>query len=436
MGQLSFEIGPWLASNLPDLLERETLAPLTIRVGANPVAVTQVYDSAASTVREHINVPLYPLAHWLVVNWWRLRWEAGPPPQSARSNWLAAHSLASISGDTPWPPLTFSSDGESIHLVMQAERASDVATIRYTESVNVDIPVADFETAVDELVTAVLARLQARHIADEEFLELLGELREERRDRKESARCQWQAAAGLDPGSATSDWLSVVRALRSVAGGSAGDELLAVIPIAHGGLATVQRCMAAMKQSGVRVDLRALPPLQAYPKPGQLPWQRGAALARALRQHVGHPSGPLGSKVLEELISAHLPLDTSDGGSARALEGGFRNGVDGGKTSVLIGSERMTSQRFFAARLVAAALMSESQQHLLPVTKAMTAFQKAERSFAQELLCPWLDLEEYVDEHGTDDDALADAADHFEVSEYVVRNTLVNKGYEDRDILP
>lgn len=56
----------------------------------------------------------------------------------------------------------------------------------------------------------------------------------------------------------------------------------------------------------------------------------------------------------------------------------------------------------------------------------MTAFQKAEHSLAQELLCPWLDLRECVDGHGTDEGVLADAAEYSQLSKLVVRNALVN----------
>jgi hypothetical protein len=42
-------------------------------------------------------------------------------------------------------------------------------------------------------------------------------------------------------------------------------------------------------------------------------------------------------------------------------------------------------------------------------------------------LCPWRDLDAYTDEHGTSDDAMADAADYFSVREKLILTTLVNK---------
>ena len=66
-----------------------------------------------------------------------------------------------------------------------------------------------------------------------------------------------------------------------------------------------------------------------------------------------------------------------------------------------------------AHTLRGAALVSHADQHVLPGSNAGTALQKLERAFAQELLCPWRDLDEFTDEHGTDDEAIEAAADYF-----------------------
>jgi hypothetical protein len=111
----------------------------------------------------------------------------------------------------------------------------------------------------------------------------------------------------------------------------------------------------------------------------------------------------------------------------RGLRGGFRNSGAGGRVALLVTSRREDSQRFYLARLVAAALLSSPDQHVLPVSDVGTALQKLERSFAQELLCPWTDLDAFTDQNGTDDEGIADVAEHFAVSELVVRSALVNK---------
>jgi Zn-dependent peptidase ImmA (M78 family) len=86
--------------------------------------------------------------------------------------------------------------------------------------------------------------------------------------------------------------------------------------------------------------------------------------------------------------------------------------------------------------MIGAAHALGSDEHLVPVTRADSALQKLERSFAQELLCPWSALNAYTDEHGMHDEALIDAAEHFQVSEWLVRSTLVNRGKLSRHRLP
>lgn len=66
------------------------------------------------------------------------------------------------------------------------------------------------------------------------------------------------------------------------------------------------------------------------------------------------------------------------------LGGGFRNAVAGGRTRIVVTSSHPTSQRFYLARMIGAALVLAPDQHLVPVTTSYSALQKLERSFAQE----------------------------------------------------
>ncbi len=70
MAQLSFD-WDWMDApgvNGPELAA--TWARLRIKAGKS--TVTRVLDERAKTVREHLYVPLYPMAEWLAANWWFL----------------------------------------------------------------------------------------------------------------------------------------------------------------------------------------------------------------------------------------------------------------------------------------------------------------------------------------------------------------------------
>ena len=91
MPRLSFEVD-WVDAegvNGPEL--SATWASLRILAGES--VVTRVLDARAQTVRELVYVPLYPLAEWLVTNWWFLTRELGSPVEGERSRLPAAATL-------------------------------------------------------------------------------------------------------------------------------------------------------------------------------------------------------------------------------------------------------------------------------------------------------------------------------------------------------
>jgi Zn-dependent peptidase ImmA (M78 family) len=74
-------------------------------------------------------------------------------------------------------------------------------------------------------------------------------------------------------------------------------------------------------------------------------------------------------------------------------------------------------------------------ERLIPATDAKTSRQQFQRAFAQEFLCPFDALLEKINTTQPNDDDIAEAAAHFEVSPLMVRTTLVNKGELDRETL-
>jgi Zn-dependent peptidase ImmA (M78 family) len=67
------------------------------------------------------------------------------------------------------------------------------------------------------------------------------------------------------------------------------------------------------------------------------------------------------------------------------------------------------------------------------LTRAGTARQKLQRATAQEFLCPIEGLKSRLGLPYPDDEELAEAAEHYQVSALVVSNALVNKKLVDRD---
>lgn len=298
---LDFSVVGWLPGSGLTELERATLASLSIVAGADRGILTEVEDLSARTVRGHINVPAYPIARWLLVNFWRLRWE--PWRGEPASDWLESHSMAAIDGAHAWPALDFASDGDFVQLRLRAEGKADVAAIRYLREVNLEIPVLDFERAVFAFIDTVEGRVAGTLPGQKELIELREELVLEREDPKVAAACRLQAIAGIDPGAASPEWFGSVASIASEAGPTATDELLAVLPMIPEGLGGLETTVAAMRgaPTSIRLDwvpgrrdpwfrTRLVSRRRAREKrSGSFELRRRAASQRAPRSFVGRP---------------------------------------------------------------------------------------------------------------------------------------------------
>ncbi len=434
MRELEFNVLTWLGPADSASVEDATVASLAILVGSDQIPLTEVDDTIARTVRPHINVSAYALARWLLVNWWRLRWE--PSSKYPRRDWSQAHSLASIGGGYAWPPLQLSSDGQFLQLQIKAEAQADVSAVRYLRDLTVDVPAADFETAVEAFLDLVQGRLAGLSRKADELLELRAELCDERAKPHLAELCRLQALAGIDPGSAPPEWLDGAKTLVGIAGPVSGDELMAAVPNLKGGLGAAADVVGAMRISPTTVKFETVPSTTRAFRPGQLPWEKGAALATEMRHRLGVTSGPLTNAVLEQSLDVKLPLPSlASAGPVVSLQGGFRSGSQDGRTAVVV-RRAGVRQRFDLARIIGCAMLLGPDEHVLPVCDTGTALQKFQRSFAQELLCPWTELDAFTDDNGTDEDGVELAAKHFEVSQQVINTTLVNKRKVSRDRLP
>ncbi|HVZ36795.1 MAG TPA: hypothetical protein VG963_30430, partial [Polyangiaceae bacterium] len=117
------------------------------------------------------------------------------------------------------------------------------------------------------------------------------------------------------------------------------------------------------------------------------------------------------------------------------VSGAFRSDLDRNVCATAFHSSRANSRRFYVSRIIGHSLFAPSDR-LIAVTDAKTSTQQLQRSFAQEFLCPWRELEKYVRDNGDGEDAIADVANRYGVSEYVVLTTLVNRHAIGRTRLP
>ncbi len=416
MTRLSFE-HEWLESDGGDLPEVDaTLAQLLIKVG--DFVVTEVEHKRSRSVTHRIQVPLYPLAEWIVGNWWFLTSESAI---LGRESFDQRHSMKSAGYGYVYPDLALSVEGSNTLLTWRS-REHTHANIRYLTAGNERIPALAVEEALADFVEAVCERL-SDHDINETWLQTEWDaVQASRATPDEREFCTVAGWLGVDPyelSDADSELLIHATrqlsedlredALRAVSLSEAGD-LVAWIDAARSKPA---RTFSRERLEAARAELHSTGP--AAP-----PWHAGYKLARDVRALWGLSDAPVG---LREVFCDEPPVEE--------LPGAPMN-VDGlmnlGDAAVIVTSRRREeSRRFLVARAISEYVTGTAAWTLL--TAAHTERQQLSRAFAAEFLAPAdaivkrLPARRYL----VNEDVV-ELAEYFQVSTKVIQHQVENHG--------
>jgi hypothetical protein len=154
-----------------DPLERHTWARIAISAGGR--SVTRLWDRDAQAERTSLYLPAFPLARWLVANWWTLLYE--PAPLGANESflssdgdwtaqqrdWLDRHCLRAADSGLMLPHACWFSDGRSIIIAWSAddEEAYPHLPGYFVESGRVSLERGEVQSSLWEFVSGVISRL-------------------------------------------------------------------------------------------------------------------------------------------------------------------------------------------------------------------------------------------------------------------------------------
>jgi len=93
---------------------KATWASLRIMLGDE--CLSKGYDLAARTVRTHIYVPLYPLAEWIVWNWWSILFEPEVPWLREQRGYSKRHNFRCVGDGIVMPDIEFFPLGEYVQV--------------------------------------------------------------------------------------------------------------------------------------------------------------------------------------------------------------------------------------------------------------------------------------------------------------------------------
>jgi len=377
-------------------------------------------------VRDVIVASAYPLALWFAANWWRLRWEPAPPTGTTRHDWNMSHMMGAAGSGYAWPNLTLISDGENMQLTLQPTQ-EDKGPVRYLSRENIWMPVQTFESCADQLVEQTLKRLSGK--PEQPPLQALWQtLRDERASPTLAAQRQLEARLGFDPEEAPEPLMTSLTRLAAIRGDAAVQELAC---LGHEQisqiLGDIQESLNAAKDT-ITLPLRNVRRAMKLISPENFPWKEGRDAANAARKQLGVDDGPLGNSKLAELLETRQAF-LEDASTYRPLPLGIGEVTGDGRAKVCLGKTRKESRRFMVARMIAAGVYDGREHGWLPCTNTSTVQQKFQRAFAQEFLCPYQDLINWMDTESPDEDLMEAAAEHFEVSLLLINTVMVNRGH-------
>ena len=386
-------------------------------------------------VKDAITVSAYPLAVWFAANWWRLRWE--PSTSSSEpavlQDWQMSHCLAAAGEGYAWPNLVFASDGENVQLHLTPTQES-VGPLRYIERLDTWLPAQEYETGVSRFIESTLQQLGDNSTTD--LHALWKTVLEERATPALALQRRIEAMLGYDPEEAPEQLMALLTGLTTTHGEGAIQELACLGGEKAGATITnAQQCLAHSDEH-IKLPLksvRKVTELVVGATPGY-PWEKGSEAASLARKDLGIDKGPLNTRKLADLLETREKLFESNQNIQR-LPIGLGEVTNSGAAKIVLGKARKDSRRFMTARLIADGIYAGETGNWLPCTDAATVRQKFQRSFAQEFLCPYHDLIDWMDTTAPDEETMEAAAEHFEVSPLLVNTVMVNHGHKHRSEL-
>ncbi|WP_143421448.1 hypothetical protein [Halovibrio salipaludis] len=389
-------------------------------------------------VQDAITTSAYPLALWFTANWWRLRWEPALNNNElpAAHDWKMSHLMGAAGGGYEWPNLAFASDGESLLLKLRPTRETS-GSVRYIERLDTWVSADEFETGVDRFVEQTLEQLNRSTKQNTSLHELWQTLRDERANTWIAAQRQLEARLGYDPEEAPEALLKLLTGLFEKHGETAIQELACVGAEAiEGTIKDVQEHLARTKDA-IKLPIlstRAMASALSNNKPGY-PWEQGQTAAHETRRYLGIDKGPLLNRRFSEILEAPSQLLDHNESTHLPPIGIAEVRENGSNAKVSLGKKRKEARRFMSARLIADGIYAGKAGSWLPCTNASTVRQKFQRAFAQEFLCPYKDLIEWMNTTSPDDETMEAAADHFDVSPLLVNTVMVNHDHRPRSEL-
>ena len=431
MTSLAFEFD-WLdgeGMSGPEL--SATLASLTIRAGES--VVTRVLDARAKTVRDFAHVPLYPLAEWLVANWWFIASEIPNPENEHSQAFRRRHCLGANLDGYAYPNLDIvPSHSGKTRLSWNPARSLWTRT-EFLGDGEALVDGDEFRQTCSDFIDSVITRLDSFDVQDTFLQEEWDAIRNA--DDEETQFCQAAAALGWDPYALDDDAREHVIALGDMLGGLLGEALPALDsanPLA--GASEIETALKGARNNRVyleRVEFFSSQIGQGFGD-AETPWDEGYDWARRLRRDLNLDGEPL--KTTASIAAAlgedagtldRIMQPVASFSASRMIDGAIVRG-DGGETGfALDGRGGDNARRFRFCRALAEAMASPDSDAL--ITRSRSERQQRNRAFAAEFLAPSSSIKRLIRFPAVNGDDIDELSEEFGVSPRVIEHQIANR---------
>ena len=407
---------------------RATWARLQINV--HDEAVTRLNHLKDRSFRDYVYGPVYPIAEWLVMNWWCLFGEVDTPGLHRSNSYARRHCLSAASEGFALPNLAINPSGYFTVLSWQPSRKPS-ASVEFTASGSELLPTATVRESIRGFIYTVISRLESAGI-NETPLQLDWQAIQAA-EGDEVEFCQLAAALGEDP--YAMDETSCKRLVSAASGlpQSILNELFAAVDFAdlESNAVNIREILEHVQRVESTLSLpTTLKGKLQFRGATMSPWDQGYHVARELRNLLSINDQLLNNDgVLSEALkmnSAALEKSViSPGNGGWGFDALSASQADG-KTLIVTAKNRPNSRRFTICRALFDPLTNPGLDRATLVSRASSESQQANRAFAAEFLAPAGMLRQRVCAQVVEDEQIEDLASEFGVSSMVIRHQFEN----------
>lgn len=394
--------------------------------------ISKLIDKKSDTIKDDINLPLYPLAEWIALNWWFLLYEPFTPNKFDLKEYNSRHNFSFAREGYALPNFSIIPLGENA--LLEWKRAKLINhKVEFIESGQAKISIDNLKEDLYDFVDKIVNRLHVKGISGtllQEEWESIQNL-----DSDELEFCKVSASAGIDPFNITVKQSEIVTSIYSKLPkdivndfftscnpsnleNEAGQTITAI-----GEIESNELYIENLNILRDRIQLKSVS--------GGLPWTEGYESAKRLRN--------------ELKLNGHIFKDINEIGDVLKVSHDELSSIIAYKDlpssiSIVSGLNRENSPYFVIANKVQANPRKENfaycraiydylfliDSRVSLITKTHVESQKINRAFAAEFLVPSEKLKKFISHEIVTEEQIEDLADIFFVDPLVIKHQIEN----------